>query len=223
MVVLNGRAVINDGARVGGDVVSSRRPQVAEGADVAGDTRRDVYGLEVGLLGGLALLWLAVSVSLLGLGLLLVLVAPRAAAAVETARSRRSGASALAGIVASIALPILAVLVMVTLVGIPLGLMTLGALALVYALGWVVGALTLGRAIVKERSLMIALPRRLGHPACAGPHSGYRRRSRWRPSSTAWGSPALLAGVPARRDDAGAEPRPEPQDRPEPEASKSEE
>jgi hypothetical protein len=47
-------------------------------------------------------------------------------------------------------LPILAVLLFVTIVGIPLGLFLLFALALVYSIGYVVGGLALGRLVVKE-------------------------------------------------------------------------
>ena len=39
VVALRGRAVIESGARVGGDVVSSESPQVAPGATVEGETR----------------------------------------------------------------------------------------------------------------------------------------------------------------------------------------
>ena len=159
VIVVNGRATVADGGRVEGDVVSSRRPRVEEGGQVDGDIRRERFASELRVLGGLAfLVWLAVSASLLVLGLLFVLAAPRAArATVEAGRERRAS-SALWGIVVSIGLPIAGAIALATVVGIPLGLLVLGALAFVYGLGWVVAALCVGRIVVKEhRSLFVTL------------------------------------------------------------------
>ena len=46
-------------------------------------------------------------------------------------------------------LPVVAVLLLVTVVGIPLGLFLLLALAFIYSVGYVIGALALGRLVVK--------------------------------------------------------------------------
>jgi hypothetical protein len=54
------------------------------------------------------------------------------------------------GLLWFVLLPIVAVVLFVTIVGIPLGLFLLLALALVYTIGYVVGALALGRLVVKE-------------------------------------------------------------------------
>jgi hypothetical protein len=56
------------------------------------------------------------------------------------------------GLLVFVVLPIVAVLLFVTIVGIPLGLFLLLALALVYSIGYVVSALALGRHVVKEDS-----------------------------------------------------------------------
>jgi hypothetical protein len=53
------------------------------------------------------------------------------------------------GLLWFVLLPIVAVVLFVTIVGIPLGLFLLLALALVYTIGYVVGALALGRLVVK--------------------------------------------------------------------------
>ncbi len=47
-------------------------------------------------------------------------------------------------------LPVVSILVMFTLVGIPLGVIALLSLALLYAMGYVAAALALGRTMVKE-------------------------------------------------------------------------
>ncbi|MDQ3680068.1 MAG: hypothetical protein M3378_05910 [Actinomycetota bacterium] len=54
-------------------------------------------------------------------------------------------------------LPVVSVAVLFTVLGIPLGLLGLLSLALLYSLGYVVAALALGRAVVKEpKSLYLA-------------------------------------------------------------------
>ncbi len=128
VIALRGRVVVHSSAQVSGDVVSRHQPQVASGT-VRGRVRRLNLG---SLLGGflitfLLFFWLAVTVSVAVLGLLFVLVFPRAADATVAAGRRfwpSVGWGALVGIIG----PILAVLVLVTIVGIPLGLGALSAL-----------------------------------------------------------------------------------------------
>lgn len=64
----------------------------------------------------------------------------------EPASARRSGG----GLLAFFGLPILAVIALVTIVGIPLGLGVLAALGLIYALGYSATAWILGRRIVRQ-------------------------------------------------------------------------
>ena len=54
------------------------------------------------------------------------------------------------GILIAVGLPVASVVVLLTLVGIPLGLLGLLSLALLYSLGYVVAALALGRALIRE-------------------------------------------------------------------------
>lgn len=150
VVALNGRATIEDGARVGGDVVSRHRPQVAPGATVEGDTRTVRFSFRgVGILFWIAW-WVAVTVSTLVLGMLLLGLAPAAMAAAYAVARDDLGRSLGWGVLLAVAVPIVSVAVMLTIVGIPLGLIALFSLALLYALGFVVAAFTLGRLMVKE-------------------------------------------------------------------------
>lgn len=153
VIVLSGRAVIRDGARIDGDVMSTKEPRVAKGARVTGDVEHiDVPGI-LGALGvGLLLFWwFAVTISTAVLGALLLALVPRGfEAAAATGRDRRSWwIAALVGVGLVIALPVLGIVAVSTLVGLPFGLGLLGALGLVHAVGYVAGAHFLGRCILK--------------------------------------------------------------------------
>ena len=146
---LDGRVTTRDGAHVNGDVRSREEPNVA-----AGTVRGDVKKINVGnlfsgfLIVFLIFLWVAVTVSVAVFGLLFVLLFPRAADATAAAGRRfwrTLGWGALIGIVG----PIIGVLVLVTIVGIPFGLGTLSALNVLAPLGYVASSLILGRLMVK--------------------------------------------------------------------------
>lgn len=148
VVALNGAVTVAQGARVGGDLVAPRTPQIAEGATIAGDVQRVTadWRLE-GALVGQVLSWVAVSVSTLALGVLLVIFAPRAAdAAVRTVRTQLGTAVGWAAAVA-IGMPVVAVIAILTVVGIPFGVGLLLAFALLYSVGYVTAAWLTGRLI----------------------------------------------------------------------------
>lgn len=152
VVVFNGDVVVRSGARVGGDIVSLQDPEIEEGATVEGSvddlqTRWDVY--DVGFAGRYAW-WLAYSVSTLVLGLILLALARGLAPASVRALRERIGAAIGFGLLWFVLLPVVAVLLLVTIVGIPLGLFLGLALALVYTVAYVVGAIGLGRLFVRE-------------------------------------------------------------------------
>jgi hypothetical protein len=86
------------------------------------------------------------------LGLVLLLLVRRLELAGVRALRERLGATIGFGILVLVLLPIVAVLLAVTIVGIPLGLFLLLALALLYTVGYVVGTIAIGRAVVKESS-----------------------------------------------------------------------
>jgi hypothetical protein len=159
VVAFNGRAIIEDGARVGGGVVSSREPRVAAGATVEDDVERVRFTNFFNTLGWVLWLvwWLAVTISTLVLGLLLVSLFPRAAEATVRAGRSRVGPCIGWGLLLAVALPILSVALFFTILGIPLGLVGLAAMVPLSAVGFVAGALVLGRRLVREpRSLAVA-------------------------------------------------------------------
>ena len=159
VVALNGRVTVADGGRVGGDVVSQREAVVEPGATVGGEVRRfdpEVFDNWFGVVSRLAW-WLAVSVSALVLGLLLAWLTPRLIDATSAASRTATGAVIGWGLAALIGGPVVAVILMVTLVGIPLGLYLLVTLGVVSILGYTASAWLLGRLMVREpRSPVLA-------------------------------------------------------------------
>ncbi len=152
IVALDGRITVRDGASVTGSVKSRRAPDVAPGT-VQGDVKKlNIKNLWAGfMILFLIYLWIAVTLAVALLGLLFVLLFPRAADATATAGRRfwpSVGWGALIGIVG----PILAVLVLVTIIGIPLGLGMFSALNVLAPLGYVASSLILGRCMVKRAS-----------------------------------------------------------------------
>ncbi len=147
----NGRVTVADGATVGRDVVSRYRPIVAPGASVGGQLRR-VNGFDVNLgefrVVSRLLVWLATSISSFLLGLLLILFVPRAADVTARTAVERFGASVGFGALMFVGLPLAAFIAIGILVGIPLGLGLLLALAFIYWLGYTAGAYALGRRLV---------------------------------------------------------------------------
>jgi hypothetical protein len=152
VIVFNGSVVLRSGSRVAGDVVSRQAPLIEDGATVGGSiddlpTRWDFWN--VTFVGRLAW-WLGYTVSTFMLGLVLLLLAPGLDPASVRALKDRLGGTIGFGLLLFVLLPIVAVLLFITIVGIPLGLFLLLALALVYSIGYVIGALALGRLLVKE-------------------------------------------------------------------------
>jgi cytoskeletal protein CcmA (bactofilin family) len=152
VVVFNGRVVLRDGANVTGDVVSRAEPVVAPDATIGGTTRRVQTNVNWDEFGWASRLtwWLAVSVSTLVIGLLLLwLLGPSAARILEAGRTR-VGPSIGWGLLVFFGLPLLAIVALVTLVGIPLGVGLLAALWLIYTIGYSVSAWILGRSILRH-------------------------------------------------------------------------
>jgi Polymer-forming cytoskeletal len=152
VVVFNGRVELRSGANVTGDVVSRDAPVVASGATIGGTSKRiqtNVRWNQFGWVGRLAW-WLAISVSTLVVGLVLLWLVGRGAAWILEAGRTGVGPAIGWGLLAFFGLPILAIIALVTIVGIPLGLGVLAALGLIYALGYSATAWILGRQIVRE-------------------------------------------------------------------------
>ena len=149
------RIVLAPGSVVTGDLnYRSQKPLISPGARVGGDVNQFKVW-DAGAFSGFAatlLIWLAISVSSLVLGLILIAIAPRAFDATQAAWSRSPGASVGWGVVLFFGLPIAAVIALITLVGIPLGVALLFALVPVYAIGQVAGAFLLGRVLIRPPS-----------------------------------------------------------------------
>ena len=169
VVVLNGDALVSgtvDGdlftaggqarllptAEVTGDVrYGDERPQIALDARVRGEIGKqewpDVGGL-FSWVGGF-IVWLAISLSTLALGLLLLLIAPRAADSIYRRTQEKVGPIIAIGIAILIVLPLAAILSAITIVGLPLAFGIGLALLPLGAVAYVAAAWALGRMIHK--------------------------------------------------------------------------
>jgi hypothetical protein len=154
VVVFNGDVLVTSTATIAGDLASRRDPTVEDGGTVSGEIRspsRDFFRpLEV--FAAKVAFFVATTVSLLLLGLLLLTLAPRPMDSVATTWQSSKGKAALWGAILLFGLPIAAVLVMITVVGIPFGLGALLSLFFVYSIAYVTGAWAIGRSIVKAPS-----------------------------------------------------------------------
>lgn len=157
VVVFRGRAVVEDGATIGGNVFSSSRPQVGDRATVDGDVEKVQFTAIANAFGTAVFIfwWLAVTVSTLIAGLVFTgAFSAMARRTVDAGRDAVAG-SILAGAGATIALPLLSVALLFTLIASPLGLAGLSALAPLYLVGYVCGALILGHLILRDRVHLI--------------------------------------------------------------------
>jgi hypothetical protein len=153
VVVFNGDVTVRSGAEIGGDLVTQSTPEVEEGATIRG-SRSNVatrFDYDVGGFAGRFVWWIGYTVSVLILGLLLLAFAPRLDEAVVTIRARL-GSSIGWGIGLFFLLPIASVLLLFTVVGIPLGLSVLFALALIYTIGYTVATHAVGRLVMRSSS-----------------------------------------------------------------------
>jgi hypothetical protein len=152
VIAADGIVRLAESARVGGDVFSSETVLARPGAKVVGEIRTGVrFSFEAPLAAlGKLLGPVAVSVSVLLTGLGLVLLTPRGADAVADALMDVPLASLGWGIVIVISVPIAAVALVISVLGLPLGL----ALFLSLGLWWLVGltwaAWCAGRELVRE-------------------------------------------------------------------------
>ena len=148
VTVLNGKATVRRGADIRGDVASRTAPTAARNTGRGHVQRLDYNSLVAGVLVViLVLLWVAGTLSTAVLGLLFVWLFPRAADAVVVA-GRRVWASFFLGLFVGVLAPILGVVIIASVVGIPLGLAILGTLAVLIPLGYVATALIFGRLMV---------------------------------------------------------------------------
>jgi hypothetical protein len=151
VVVFNGATVIRSGAEVGGDLITRQDPEVEEGATVRGVRSNPMARFDVEFFdfAGRIAWWIGYSVSTLILGLVLLAFAPALGRAVRDAVSHRLGASIGWGAGMFFLLPVATVLLFITIVGIPLGLFLMLALAFIYTVGYVVALVGVGSLILR--------------------------------------------------------------------------
>ena len=155
LIVFNGDVRLLDGAVVEEDVVSLREPEVAPGATIGGDDRRLQRHFDLDWRFGFAARlawWLAISVSTLLLGYVVGWLAPRAVERMAAVGDQRRGASLGFGALLFFGIPILAVIALATVIGIPFGLGTLLVIAPLYSLGYVTTGWVVGRQLSKTGS-----------------------------------------------------------------------
>jgi cytoskeletal protein CcmA (bactofilin family) len=160
VVALSGSVRLAATAQVGGDVLAHDRVRVEAGAQVGGQVREGVAFSARAPLRALGTLvsWLAVSVSTLLLGLALVLLAPGGLERTAAAARDAWLASAGWGVLLAIVLPAIAILATATVLGLPLGLTLLLALAFAGLVGYVLTVFAVGRlAVGPTRGALAAL------------------------------------------------------------------
>src|SRR4249919_222873 len=150
VVALSGSVRLLDTAQIGGDVLAHGKVVVAAGASVQGRMSQDVsFTLSRSLRTVAAFVsWLAVAVSTLLLGLLFVYVAPRALERSADAGRTAPWASAGWGLVLGVGGPVVAILAIALVLGIPLGIGLLLSIVLLSLLGVVVTSQVVGRVLV---------------------------------------------------------------------------
>lgn len=162
----DGEARLLPSAEVTGDVgYGDEHPAVALDARVHGDVEKQDWPDAGSVFAGIGhfLIWLAVTLSLLAFGALLLLIAPRAADSLYARSRERLGPTIAIGVAVLIALPVLAVLAAVTLVGLPLAIGIGLALLPLGAVAYLTSAYALGRRMVEPpRHRMLAFLAGLG-------------------------------------------------------------
>jgi cytoskeletal protein CcmA (bactofilin family) len=155
VIAVSDRVSLGPTARVGGDLrYGDERPVLARGARVAGEVSNEDWADAANGWGWVSAFawWLAVSVSTLIVGALLVWLAPGALYAAERAVREHLGATIGWGVAIAIGVPLLAILALVTLVGIPLGVALLLAAIPVLLVAYTTSAWILGRRVLRNRS-----------------------------------------------------------------------
>jgi cytoskeletal protein CcmA (bactofilin family) len=155
---VNGSVIAADGvvrlaesARIGGDVISSDSVLVGAGAKVGGKSRSGVRFSFEGPFVALGKLLgpIAVAVSVLLAGLALLFLAPRGADAVAEALASAPLASVAWGLLIVTAVPVTAVALVVSVLGLPLGLALILSLGLWWLVGLTWAAWCAGRGLVR--------------------------------------------------------------------------
>jgi hypothetical protein len=157
VVVFNGRVVLRPGARVGGDLITRLKPTIQSGATVGGEIKR-LHNLSWSLSQAWRwALWVAYSISTLILGMIVLGAARRSMEGAAAAARTKIGPSIGWGLLLFFGLPLAGILLLLTVVGIPLGIALLLALWLLYTIGYTTTLFAVGRMVLREpRSRFVA-------------------------------------------------------------------
>lgn len=159
VVALNGPIRLAKTAQVGEQVLGNEAVDVADGATVAGGVGDHVaFSLRATTEAlGVLLASLSVAISVLVLGLLLLLIAPRGLDRVGSALSTAPITACAWGVGLTIAIPVVALALVASILGLPLGLAAVLGLGLLWLVGLAIGAHAVGRLLVREpRSRVLA-------------------------------------------------------------------
>ena len=149
VVAVSGLVTLGRRGQVDGDIVyGDERPVQTPGSQVGGNVEKFAIG-DASVFAAIGF-WVAFTVSMLLLGLVLLLIAPRAGEAVARTGRERPLPSALVGLLAFFLLPVIAFAAAVTLIGLPLGIVLLLLILPLYAIGYLTTALVVGTRIVKK-------------------------------------------------------------------------
>ena len=159
VIAVTDKVIVGEAGKIEGDLrYGDKKPEGATSDTVQGDVKRfDAESIGAPLGVGIVIgVWLAVTLSIFLLGLVLLLLAPRAFEAIGRAGRSSPGKSLLFGLLTFILLPILALVALVTVIGIPLGFVLLFALVPLYATAYVSTAFILGRRILPNKAKVLA-------------------------------------------------------------------
>jgi hypothetical protein len=158
VIAADGDVRLGESARVGGDVSAGGSLLARPGAEVAGERSEDVrFSLEGPLAAFGELLGpVAIAISALLMGLLVLVLAPRGADASADAIASAPLASLGWGLLVALTLPIAAVALIVSVLGLPLGLALLLSAGLWWLLGLATAAWCVGRTLVHHHRRWVA-------------------------------------------------------------------
>jgi hypothetical protein len=159
VIAADGDVRLGASARVGGDVLAGGAVLARPGAEVAGERSEGVrFSLEGPLAAFGELLGpVAIAISVLLAGLLLLLLAPRGANAIADAIASAPLAALGWGLLVALTLPVVALALTVSVLGLPLGLALLLSAGLWWLLGLASAAWCVGHALVRHHRRGMAL------------------------------------------------------------------
>lgn len=162
LVVVDGTADLQPTARIGGDVILVGTSTItqADGAVIAGTVKHE-QGFRLSLnfndhfgFFASAMLWLSMTIVTLVAGLLFAAVAGRQLSGAGALLTSNIGGSLLGALAVWIGIPLLAVLVIITIVGMPLGIGALLLLPVLGFLGYLVTGVRLGVLVLRHMGII---------------------------------------------------------------------